>query len=97
MATKGIKGKEVTPYLLKRINELTEGESSESNVVLIKSNATLGGEIAVELCKIDNESGVHGYWNTDLYKKNQISYSYPQSSQEYNSHGLLQNITSQNM
>jgi len=43
----GIKGKEVTPFLLKRIAENTSGESLEANISLIKSNARLGAGIAV--------------------------------------------------
>lgn len=36
MNAKGIKGKEVTPYLLSKIVELTSGKSLESNIALIK-------------------------------------------------------------
>jgi pseudouridine-5'-phosphate glycosidase len=43
----GIKGKEVTPFLLKRIAENTSGESLEANISLIKSNARLAAGIAV--------------------------------------------------
>ncbi len=42
-----IKGKEVTPFLLKYISEHTHGESLEANIALIKNNAKLGAEIAV--------------------------------------------------
>lgn len=48
---KGVHGKEVTPYLLKRVVELTGGESLESNIQLVLNNARLGAEIAKELCK----------------------------------------------
>ena len=48
MNEKGIKGKEVTPYLLSKIVELTSGKSLESNIALIKNNAKLAGEIAVK-------------------------------------------------
>ena len=37
-----ISGAEITPFLLKRVNELTGGESSASNVELVKNNAALG-------------------------------------------------------
>ena len=43
----GINGKEVTPFLLKRIAENTSGESLEANISLIKSNARLAAGIAV--------------------------------------------------
>jgi len=42
----GIKGKEVTPYLLTYIAEHTKGESLEANISLICSNAALGAKIA---------------------------------------------------
>ena len=45
-ANKGIKGKEVTPFLLQWIAQHTNGESLEANIALIKNNAILGAEIA---------------------------------------------------
>jgi len=45
---KKIIGKEVTPFLLKYIAEHTKGESLETNIALIKHNAKIGAEIAVE-------------------------------------------------
>ena len=48
-AATGIAGKQVTPYLLGRLVELTAGRSLEANRKLIKANARLAGEIAVAL------------------------------------------------
>ena len=45
----GIKGKDATPFLLKRIVELTGGKSLESNIALVCHNAELGAKIAKEL------------------------------------------------
>ena len=45
---KNISGKEVTPFLLKYIADHTKGESLEANIALIKHNAKVGAEIAVE-------------------------------------------------
>lgn len=42
-----IKGKEVTPFLLKYIAEYTQGESLEANISLILHNAKVGAGIAV--------------------------------------------------
>ena len=39
-------GKEITPYLLSKVNELTHGESLEANMKLIKNNAALAAKIA---------------------------------------------------
>ncbi|MBE7184821.1 MAG: pseudouridine-5'-phosphate glycosidase [Methylobacterium mesophilicum] len=44
---KGIARKEVTPFLLARINELSKGESLRANIALIKNNAALAAKIAV--------------------------------------------------
>ncbi len=46
-----ITGKDVTPYLLDRVKELTEGKSLETNVALVKNNAVVGSAIAVALSK----------------------------------------------
>lgn len=45
----GITGKAVTPYLLQRIFELTEGRSLEANIALVRNNARLAAEIALHL------------------------------------------------
>ena len=42
-----IMGKETTPYLLKRLNELTGGESLRSNIALVKNNAIVGSKICL--------------------------------------------------
>ena len=47
----GVKGKEITPFLLKTVVDLTGGESLESNIQLVLNNAAVGAEIAKEVCK----------------------------------------------
>lgn len=42
-----ISGKDITPFLLKRIVELTGGKSLDTNISLVLNNAALGAEIAV--------------------------------------------------
>jgi len=49
---KKISGKEVTPFLLKYIAGHTNGESLEANIALIKHNAKVGAELAVEYAGI---------------------------------------------
>jgi pseudouridine-5'-phosphate glycosidase len=49
---RGIVKKEVTPFLLGRIVELTEGRSLEANMALVKNNATLAAQVAVELSRL---------------------------------------------
>jgi pseudouridylate synthase len=40
-------GKNVTPFLLKRLAEITQGRSLAANIALVKNNAKLAAEIAV--------------------------------------------------
>ena len=47
----GVKGKDSTPFLLKRIVELTGGKSLESNIALVCHNAELGAQIAKALAE----------------------------------------------
>ena len=46
-AQKQIEGKNVTPFLLERINQITMGGSLKSNISLVCNNAHLGAKIAV--------------------------------------------------
>lgn len=46
---KGIKGKKLTPYLLSRINELSEGKCLAANIELVKNNARVGAKIATAI------------------------------------------------
>jgi pseudouridine-5'-phosphate glycosidase len=48
----GVSGKELTPFLLARISELSGGQSLRANIALIKNNAALAAEIAVELARL---------------------------------------------
>lgn len=48
----GITGKAVTPFLLARIYELTEGKSLTANIALVRNNARLAAEIAVEIATL---------------------------------------------
>lgn len=45
----GIRGKEVTPYVLGAILELTSGRSLDTNIALVRNNARLAAKIAAEL------------------------------------------------
>ncbi|MDP5216270.1 pseudouridine-5'-phosphate glycosidase [Ruegeria sp. 2205SS24-7] len=48
----GITGKAVTPYLLQRIYERTEGRSLTANIALVRNNARLAAKIAQSLTEI---------------------------------------------
>ena len=45
----GISGKAVTPFLLERIKQLTEGRSLDTNIALVKNNAVLGAALSSAL------------------------------------------------
>lgn len=47
----GIAAKAVTPFLLKRIFELTDGRSLRANVALVRNNARLAAAIATEIAQ----------------------------------------------
>ncbi|EFJ14398.1 hypothetical protein SELMODRAFT_35355, partial [Selaginella moellendorffii] len=47
--SRGIAGNSVTPFLLKRVNELTGGHSLAANIQLVKNNALVGAKIATAL------------------------------------------------
>jgi pseudouridine-5'-phosphate glycosidase len=54
---RGISGAAVTPYLLGRIVELSDGESLRANIALVKHNAMLGAALAVALASPDPGQG----------------------------------------
>lgn len=45
----GVSGKAVTPFLLERIKQLTEGRSLSTNIALVKNNAVLGAALSSAL------------------------------------------------
>jgi pseudouridine-5'-phosphate glycosidase len=45
----GVTGKAITPFLLSRIKQLTEGRSLVTNIALVKHNARVGAELAVAM------------------------------------------------
>lgn len=56
MAAHRIAGKEATPYLLAKLNEITGGDSLKANIALVENNARLGAEIAVAYARLTAES-----------------------------------------
>lgn len=51
----GIKGKNVTPYLLDQIQKLTQGKSLAANIQLVYNNAKLAAQVASELSLLGQE------------------------------------------
>lgn len=44
---KNISGKDVTPFMLGKVKDLTEGKSLDANIALVKHNAKIGTQIAI--------------------------------------------------
>jgi len=49
---RGVMGRDVTPYVLRRVAEITRGASLEANVALVQNNAAVGARIAVALAAL---------------------------------------------
>ena len=47
----GIGGKDITPYVLNRVSELTKGASMKANIALLINNSRIAGDIARELSR----------------------------------------------
>ena len=54
-----LKGADITPFLLKRVAELTSGASLTANIALVRHNASVGARIAVEYARLRGASRIH--------------------------------------
>eukprot|EP00127_Corallochytrium_limacisporum_P005137 Clim_evm43s199 gene=Clim_evmTU43s199 len=52
----GVKGKDITPYVLARVQELTEGKSLVANIALVLNNARVGAGVATALTKLRKQT-----------------------------------------
>jgi len=50
---RGIRGRQMTPFLLERVGQLTGGESIATNIALLRNNAAVAGQIARELLRLE--------------------------------------------
>mmetsp|Transcript_15510 Transcript_15510/g.29260 ORF Transcript_15510/g.29260 Transcript_15510/m.29260 type:complete len:713 (-) Transcript_15510:33-2171(-) len=57
----GITGRDVTPFILKKVTEKTKGDSLKSNISLVKNNAAVGADIAVAI------ANARKGWNTKVF------------------------------
>ncbi len=55
-----ITGKALTPFLLRRIHDLTGGRALDTNIALVRNNARLAARIATEICRIDQSRALPG-------------------------------------
>ncbi|XP_075982796.1 uncharacterized protein LOC142981026 [Anticarsia gemmatalis] len=65
---KGIRGKEVTPFILSAVAGATRGASLAANIALIKNNAKVGADIAVEFKKLKNVDNLENAFNIGVAK-----------------------------
>ena len=56
-AVQGVVGKDITPFILDKVNQMTAGQSLQANQALIENNALQGARIAVHLSSIREKSG----------------------------------------
>ncbi|XP_067292690.1 uncharacterized protein zgc:136858 [Pseudorasbora parva] len=66
--SKGVTGRDVTPFILQRVSELTKGKSLKANIGLIHNNARVGSRIACALSKHTEKSG--GNFRGDIKTQN---------------------------
>jgi pseudouridine-5'-phosphate glycosidase len=52
-AESGIRGKELTPFLLAQLAEVTQGKTLKANQAIVVNNARLGAQIACAMCEPD--------------------------------------------
>jgi pseudouridine-5'-phosphate glycosidase len=52
MAARKIAGKDATPFMLAKVNEITGGDSLKANIALVENNARLAAEIAVAYVRL---------------------------------------------
>jgi len=46
----GIRGAELTPYLLRSLGESTRGRALDANIALLRANARVAAQLALALC-----------------------------------------------
>ena len=56
MAVRKIAGKDATPFMLAKVNEITGGASLNANIALVENNARLAAEIAVAYARLVAEA-----------------------------------------
>lgn len=49
----GIMGKDVTPFILSRLHQISQGETVQANIALVKNNLKLGAALAQAYCRED--------------------------------------------
>eukprot|EP00216_Chloropicon_sp_CCMP2111_P001747 CAMPEP_0198241480 /NCGR_PEP_ID=MMETSP1446-20131203/6300_1 /TAXON_ID=1461542 ORGANISM="Unidentified sp, Strain CCMP2111" /NCGR_SAMPLE_ID=MMETSP1446 /ASSEMBLY_ACC=CAM_ASM_001112 /LENGTH=312 /DNA_ID=CAMNT_0043924335 /DNA_START=353 /DNA_END=1291 /DNA_ORIENTATION=- len=50
--SQGITGNAITPFILARVKDLTKGKSLQANIHLVRNNAKVGAQVALELANL---------------------------------------------
>lgn len=75
-----IKPQDVTPVLLKRVTQLTGGQSLQANIALVKNNAAVAAQIAVQLTTIRRKrKQQHHHYHDHVFPQPSLPHSTPQS------------------
>jgi pseudouridine-5'-phosphate glycosidase len=61
-----IRGKAISPFLLKHVSELTGGESLKANIALLENNARVAAQIARALRGLGWQVQTLGTWSSRL-------------------------------
>lgn len=51
--SQGVAGHDLTPFLLERLDELTDGASTRANIALLENNVRVAAEVAIALAELD--------------------------------------------
>ena len=52
---RAVKGKDTTPFLLSKMSELSNGQTLHTNIALLRNNAGIAAEIALEISRLNQE------------------------------------------
>ena len=66
-----IRGKDLTPFLLGRINSMTNGASVKCNVAFVENNAVLASSVAARLCQLKEDGGIQDNSSAESNVKSQ--------------------------
>ena len=88
-----IEGAKITPYILSKVEKLTQGRSLDANIALVLNNSKVAASIAIELNRLESNSsctfGVSSSSSSTTTQKTKVYTSSYASSQSINSEQIL--------
>lgn len=76
----GITGRDVTPFILKKVAEKTKGDSLKSNTSLVRNNAAVGADIAVAIATARSNLNSNTFASAKLAVPSRVVVNTPQST-----------------